>query len=97
MSKTAKVFLILGGIVFALVLVAIIGIALIVGTVGKPDVPENSVLVLNISGDLPDYDPPDPMATRGRSAAACTQRTSGARSACNAHSYVSGNSPISVA
>ncbi|HSK71391.1 MAG TPA: signal peptide peptidase SppA [Pyrinomonadaceae bacterium] len=62
MSKTSKVFLILGGIVFALVLVAIIGIALIVGTVGKPDVPENSVLVLNVSGDLPDYDPPDPMA-----------------------------------
>jgi protease IV len=25
-------------------------------------VPENSVLVLNVSGDLPDYNPPDPMA-----------------------------------
>ncbi len=61
-SKTAKIFLIVGGIVFALVLVAIIGIALIVSSVGKPDVPENSVLVLNISGDLPDYNPPDPMA-----------------------------------
>ncbi len=61
-SKTAKVFLIVGGIVFALVLVAIIGIALIVSSVGKPNVPENSVLVLNVSGDLPDYNPPDPMA-----------------------------------
>lgn len=61
-SKTAKVFLIVGGIVFALVMVAIIGIALIVSSVGKPNVPENSVLVLNVSGDLPDYNPPDPMA-----------------------------------
>jgi protease IV len=61
-SKTAKVFLIVGGIVFALVLVAVIGIALIIGSVGKPSVPENSVLVLNVSGDLPDYNPPDPMA-----------------------------------
>ncbi len=61
-SKTAKVFLIVGGIVFALVLVAIIGIALIVSSIGKPSVPENSVLVLNVSGDLPDYNPPDPMA-----------------------------------
>jgi protease IV len=61
-SKTAKVFLIVGGIVFALVMVTIIGIALIISSVGKPNVPENSVLVLNISGDLPDYNPPDPMA-----------------------------------
>lgn len=61
-SKKAKVFLIIGGILFALVLVAIIGIALIVSSVNKVDVPENSVLVLNVSGSLPDYDPPDPMA-----------------------------------
>src|SRR5687767_14565116 len=61
-SKTAKTLLIIGGIFFALVMVAIIGIALIVSSVGKPNVPENSVLVLNVSGDLPDYNPPDPMA-----------------------------------
>ncbi len=61
MSKTAKVFLIVGGIVFALLLVSIIAIALIAESLGKPDVPENSVLVLNVSGSLPDYNPPDPM------------------------------------
>ena len=61
-SKTAKVFLIVGGIVFALLLVAVIGIGLLVSSMNSVDVPENSVLVLNISGSMPDYDPPDPMA-----------------------------------
>lgn len=62
MSKTGKTFLILGGILFALFLVAVIGIALIANSVGKPDVPENSVLVLSVTGDLPDYSPEDPTA-----------------------------------
>ena len=62
MSKTAKVLLIVGGILFAFLLIAIIGIALIAESLGKPDVPQNSVLVLNVTGSLPDYDPPDPMA-----------------------------------
>ena len=62
MSKTGKVLLIIGGILFALLLVSVIAIALIAESFGKPDVPENSVLVLNVSGDLPDYNPPDPMA-----------------------------------
>lgn len=61
-SKTAKVILITGGILFALVIVGIIGIALIAGSMGKPDVPTNSVLVLSVSGDLPDYAPDDPLA-----------------------------------
>lgn len=61
-SKTAKTFLILGGIVFALVLVGIIGIALIVEFSGKPSVANNSVLVLKITGDLPDYSAEDPTA-----------------------------------
>ena len=62
MSKTAKVFLILGGIILVVGLVAIIGIALIAESFGKPDVPENSVLVLSVTGDLPDYAPEDPTA-----------------------------------
>jgi protease-4 len=62
MSKTSKVILIVGGVFFAVVLVAIIGIALMAETLGRPDVPENSVLVLKVSGDLPDYAPEDPMA-----------------------------------
>ena len=62
MSKTAKVILIVGGIFFALFLVAVIGIALALSAAGTPDVEENSVLVLKVAGDLPDYNPPDPMA-----------------------------------
>lgn len=43
-------------------LIAIIGIALLAESLGKPDVPNNSVLVLNVSGELPDYSAEDPMA-----------------------------------
>ncbi len=57
MSKTGKVLLIVGGVVLAVFLVAIIGIALIAKSMGKPDVPENSVLVLKVAGSLPDYAP----------------------------------------
>ena len=62
MSKTAKTFLIVGGIIFALGLVSIIGLALVVEMVRKPSVEDNSVLVLNVSGSLPDYAPKDRMA-----------------------------------
>ncbi len=59
MSKTAKVILIGGGIVLAVFLVAVIGIALLAESMSKPKVADNSVLVLNISGGLPDYAPDD--------------------------------------
>ena len=59
MSKTGKVLLIVGGIFLVVFLVAIIGIALIAESMGKPNVPENSVLVLKVSGDMPDYAPED--------------------------------------
>jgi signal peptide peptidase SppA, 67K type len=62
MSKTGKTLLIIGGIIFAFLLVAIIGIALLAESMGKPSVPNNSVLVLSVSGELPDYAPEDPMA-----------------------------------
>lgn len=62
MSKTAKVILIGGGILLAVFLVAIIGIALLAESMGKPQVAENSVLVLNVSGSLPDYSAEDPTA-----------------------------------
>lgn len=61
-SKTTKVILIIGGVLFAVVLVSIIGLVLLADTLGRPSVPNNSVLVLNISGDLPDYSPEDPLA-----------------------------------
>lgn len=62
MSKTGKILLIGGGVLIVFFLIAIIGIALLAESLGRPDVPENSVLVLNVSGTLPDYSPDDPMA-----------------------------------
>ncbi|MCA1589787.1 MAG: S49 family peptidase [Acidobacteria bacterium] len=61
-SRTAKIILIVGGIVFVLIIFAVIGIALIAGSISGPSVPKNSVLVLNVSGELPDYVPDDPVA-----------------------------------
>ena len=62
MSKTSKTLLIIGGVLIVFVLVGIIAIALLADSIGRPSVPENSVLVLNISGDLPDYVPEEPLA-----------------------------------
>ncbi len=62
MSKTLKVLLILGGIAISLVIVAIIGIALMAESLGRPSVPQNSVLVVSLSGAMPDHAPKDPLA-----------------------------------
>lgn len=62
MSKTAKTLLIIGGVLCAVVLVAIIGIALLIESMGKSTIADNSVLVLNVSGSLPDYAAEDPTA-----------------------------------
>ena len=62
MSKTSKTLLIIGGVLVVFVLVGIIAVALLADSIGRPSVPENSVLVLNISGDLPDYVPEEPLA-----------------------------------
>jgi protease IV len=62
MSRTKKTLLIIGGILFAFLLIGIIGIVLIAESIGKPKVAENSVLVLKVSGTMPDYAPDDPMA-----------------------------------
>lgn len=61
-SKTAKILLVVGGIILVFAVLIIIGIALIVGAMGGPTVPNNSVLVLSVSGDLPDYMPEEPLA-----------------------------------
>ena len=61
-SKGTKIILIIGGIFVAIVIVAIIGLFLFAESVGRRQVPENSVLVLNISGNLPDYAPEDQFA-----------------------------------
>ena len=62
MSKTKKTLLIIGGILFAFLLVAIIGIMLLAESIGKPRVAENSVMVLKVSGAMPDFVAEDPMA-----------------------------------
>ena len=52
MSRTRKIALIVSGIVAALVLVLIIGIALIFAAVrgSEPDVKDNSVLAIRLGG-----------------------------------------------
>ena len=62
MSKTAKVVLLVGGILFALFIVAVVAIIFASRTMGRPEVAENSVLVLSVSGELPDYVAEEPLA-----------------------------------
>ena len=54
--------LILGGILIAFVLVSIIVLALFAENLSRPSVAQNSVLVLSISGELPDHSPEQPLA-----------------------------------
>src|SRR5215216_5011380 len=62
MSSTRKTVLIILGILGAVVLVAIIGIAVLVASFrkGEPSIRDNSVLTLRVAGSLPDYSPDDP-------------------------------------
>src|SRR5678809_5129 len=62
MSGTRKAILIIGGIVGAVVLVVLIGIAVIWATFRKsePTIRDNSLLTLRVAGSLPDYSPDDP-------------------------------------
>lgn len=62
LSKTSKIFLLVGGILLVLLVVGFIGMVWAVRTMGRPDVADNSVLVLNVSGDLPDYVAEEPLA-----------------------------------
>ncbi|MBK8305288.1 MAG: signal peptide peptidase SppA [Chloracidobacterium sp.] len=62
MSKTGKLFLLIGGIFLALLIVAVIVIAFAARNMGTPTVANNSVLVLSISGELPDYVAEEPLA-----------------------------------
>lgn len=61
-SKTGKIVIIVAGAIFALLLVAVIGLVLIAESLSSPSVPENSVLVLKVAGELPDYSAEDPAA-----------------------------------
>ncbi|HXF42339.1 MAG TPA: signal peptide peptidase SppA [Pyrinomonadaceae bacterium] len=62
MSKGAKIFLATAVIFFCLFIVGVIGFLVYLEVVKKQSVPENSVLVLTVSGELPDYVPEDEFA-----------------------------------
>ena len=62
MSKTSKVLLITAGVIVTVLMVFVIGVILLAESFSKPSVPDNSVLVLSVSGDLPDYVPEDQLA-----------------------------------
>lgn len=61
-SKTTKILLIGGTITIVLFLIAIVALIVAADILGRPSVPQNSVLILNVSGDLPDYVPEEPYA-----------------------------------
>ena len=61
-SRTSKILLIVGGVLIVLFVVGVIAIALIAESMGRPSVDNNSVLVLKLSGGLPDYVPEEPVA-----------------------------------
>ncbi|HZB46543.1 MAG TPA: signal peptide peptidase SppA [Pyrinomonadaceae bacterium] len=65
MSRGRKVAVIVVGAVLALVLVAVLAVALFIASVdNEPTVRDNSVLVLKVEGDLPDFTNVDPMMSR---------------------------------
>src|SRR6266571_2774034 len=63
MSTTRKVVVIISIIVIGFVLISVLGIAIVVTLVrgNPPSIRDNSVLVLRVSGSLPDYVPDDPI------------------------------------
>jgi protease-4 len=54
--------LIIGGVLIVVFVIGIIALALMVERMGRPSVDNNSVLVLRLAGDLPDYVPEEPVA-----------------------------------
>jgi protease-4 len=61
-SKTGKILLLLGGVLVLLFIVGVIGIIYAAKTMGRPSVADNSVLILNVTGNLPDYVAEEPLA-----------------------------------
>src|SRR6185312_8453857 len=63
MSRGRKIALIILGVLVAVILVVGLGIALLFAALRQspPTIRDNSVLVLNVSGSLPDYVPEDPL------------------------------------
>ncbi|MEA2174148.1 MAG: protease [Blastocatellia bacterium] len=62
MSRRGKIWLVVSAIVVGIVLITVVGLALVFASLGnEPSIRDNSVLVLKISGPLPDFVPEDPM------------------------------------
>jgi protease-4 len=65
MSQTRKLVFIIGGIVVLLVMIGIVGVVVLLMSMdNEPDIKDNSVLVLNVGGSLPDHRNEDPLASR---------------------------------
>ncbi|HEX6622278.1 MAG TPA: signal peptide peptidase SppA, partial [Pyrinomonadaceae bacterium] len=65
MSRGRKVAVIIVGVVLALVLVGVLVVALFIASVdNEPTVRDNSVLVLKVEGELPDFTNVDPLMGR---------------------------------
>ncbi len=62
MSKTSKILLFLGGVLVLLLILGVIGLIVATRSMNQPSVANNSLLVLSLSGDLPDYVAEEPLA-----------------------------------
>ena len=62
MSKTAKIFLIVGGVIFALLIIGVIGIAIIVDQVGRASCRKTAFWCSMFRASLPDHSVDDPLA-----------------------------------
>lgn len=64
MSRTSKIVLIITGVVLTLILSAVLGIALLYSSIkgDSASVKDNSVLVLKVAGEMPEYTSEDSMA-----------------------------------
>src|SRR5919112_4113998 len=65
MTRGRKIALILVGLLMTFLLVGALVVALVLMSLdSEPDVPQNSVLVLNVEGVLPDYTNADEFSSR---------------------------------
>jgi protease-4 len=62
MSRTAKTLIILGAVLVVFLVVCLVGVVIFMQLRNKPSVPANSVLVMKVTGEMPDYSPQDPTA-----------------------------------
>src|SRR5215213_7741213 len=65
MTRGSKIALIVGGLLVTLVFMGVLVVLIVLMSMGnEPDVPQNSVLVLNVEGSLPDYTNADELTSR---------------------------------